>query len=106
MGAAPEALLLAIGFERSRGPDYALAVTRGASERAGEFGARLVGGDVSDAPLTVVTIALWGRPTGHPLTRAGAKPGDSVFLSGHPGEAPAGLVLARRLSAFAEQGAQ
>ena len=106
MGAAPEALLLAIGFDRSRGPDYALAVTRGASERAAEFGARLVGGDVSSAPLTVVTIALWGRPTGGPLTRSGAKPGDAVFLSGHPGEARAGLVLAQRLAAFAEQGAR
>jgi thiamine-monophosphate kinase len=105
MGAEPEALLLAIGFRRERGPDYPLAITRGAAARGGEFGARLVGGDLSDAPLTIVTIALWGRPVGRPLTRSGAKPGDAVYLSGRPGEAAAGLVLARRLAAFAEQGA-
>ncbi len=94
MGAEPEALLLAIGFDRRRGTDYALAITKGASERAAEFGARLVGGDLSDAPVTVLTVALWGRPAGAVLKRSGARSGDLVFLTGAPGEASAGLSLA------------
>ena len=96
MGAEPEALVLAIGFRGERGPEFPLAVTRGASERAAEFGARLVGGDVSEAPATIVSVALWGRPAGRPLTRTGARPGDDVYLSGFPGRAAAGLRLARR----------
>ncbi len=96
MGAEPEALLLAIGFDRRRGTDYALAITKGASERAAEFGARLVGGDLSDAPVTVLSVALWGRPAGAPLARSGARSGDLVFLTGTPGEASAGLSLAER----------
>ncbi|HYX19239.1 MAG TPA: thiamine-phosphate kinase [Thermoanaerobaculia bacterium] len=104
MGARPEFFLLAIGFESRRGPDYPLAVARGAIARGADFGARLAGGDLSDAPQTVITVALWGRPAGEPLRRKGAAPGDLVYVSGHPGEAAGGLRLARRLEAFAEHG--
>ena len=104
MGARPEFFLLAIGFESRRGEDYPLAVARGAIARGAEFGARLAGGDLSDAPQTVITVALWGRPAGEPLRRRGAAPGDHVYVSGHPGEAAGGLRLARRLEAFSAQG--
>jgi thiamine-monophosphate kinase len=96
MGAAPEALVLAIGFRGRRGPEFPLAITRAAAERAADFGARVVGGDLSEAPATVVTVALWGRPAGRPLTRAGARVGDDVWISGFPGRAAAGLRIARR----------
>ena len=94
MGALPEFFLLSIGFPPDRGEDYPLAIARGAIARAGEFGAHLVGGDLSAAPQTVISVALWGRPAGPPLTRAGAAAGDGVYLSGHPGQAAAGLRLA------------
>jgi thiamine-monophosphate kinase len=96
MGAEPEALVLAIGFRGRRGPEFPLAITRAAAERAAEFGARVVGGDLSEAPATVVTVALWGRPAGRPLTRAGARAGDDVWISGFPGRAAAGLRIVRR----------
>ena len=104
MGAEPEFFLLSIGFERRRGAGFPLAITRGAAARGGEFGARLAGGDLSEAPQTVLAVALWGRPAGPALRRSGAAPGDHVYLSGHPGEAAAGLQLAKRLAAFAAQG--
>lgn len=104
MGAEPECFLLSIGFDRRKGEDFPLAVARGAIARGREFGAALVGGDLSDASQTVVSVALWGRPAGPPLTRAGAAPGDLVFLSGHPGEAAAGLRLTRRIEAFSAHG--
>lgn len=95
MGALPEFFLLSIGFPPERGEDYPLAIARGAIARGGEFGAELVGGDLSAAPQAVISVALWGRPAGRPLTRAGASPGDGLYISGHPGEAAAGLRLAR-----------
>jgi thiamine-monophosphate kinase len=106
MGAQPEFFLLSIGFDQAKGPEFPLAIVRGAAARAEEFGARLVGGDLSGAPLTVVSLALWGRPAGAPLTRSGASPGDAVFVSGHAGEAAAGLRLARRIAAFSAQGSR
>ncbi|HKD19875.1 MAG TPA: AIR synthase related protein, partial [Thermoanaerobaculia bacterium] len=56
MGAEPEALVLAIGFRSERGPEFPVAITRAGAERAAEFGARLVGGDLSEAPATVVSV--------------------------------------------------
>lgn len=106
MGAQPEFFLLSIGFDSHRGQEYPLAIVRGAVARGGEFGARLVGGDLSHARETIVSVALWGRPAGAPLTRSGAAPGDAVFLSGHPGEAAAGLRLAQRIAAFSAQGSR
>ena len=104
IGAQPEFFLLSIGFPPERGEAYPLSVARGAIARAQEFGATLVGGDLSSAPQTVVSVALWGRPVAEPLTRSGASPGDAVFISGYPGQAAAGLRLARILSAFSSQG--
>jgi thiamine-monophosphate kinase len=95
MGALPEFFLLAIGFPPEKGEEFPLAIARGAIARAGEFGAHLVGGDLSAAPQTVISVALWGRPAGAPLTRSGASPGDGLYVSGHPGQAAAGLRLAR-----------
>jgi thiamine-monophosphate kinase len=95
MGAEPEFFLLSIGFAPEKGEDFPLAIARGAIARAGEFGAHLVGGDLSAAPQTVISVALWGKPAGTPLTRAGASAGDLVYVSGNPGQAAAGLRLAR-----------
>jgi len=104
VGAAPEAFLLAIAFPASRGEDFPVAVARGAAARGAEHGARLVGGDLSAAPLVVLAVAMWGRPAAAPLSRSGARPGDAVYLSGHTGEAAAGLRLAKILDAFQRQG--
>jgi thiamine-monophosphate kinase len=104
MGARPEFFLLSIAFPADRGDAFPLAIARGAIARAGEFGAALVGGDLSAANQAVIAIALWGRPEADPLTRSGARPGDAVYVSGHLGHAAAGLRLARVLAAFSDQG--
>jgi thiamine-monophosphate kinase len=96
MGARPEFFLLSIGWAPSRGEDFPLAIARGALSRAGPLGVSLVGGDLSRAPVTVVSVALWGRSEGVWLTRSAARPGDLLFLSGYVGRAAAGLRLASR----------
>jgi thiamine-monophosphate kinase len=104
VGAQPEFFLLSIGFRAAAGEEFPLAIARGAVARAAEFGAHLVGGDLSAAPQTVLCVAFWGRPSGPPLQRSGARPGDDVYVSGQPGQAAAGLRLARRIAAFGSQG--
>jgi thiamine-monophosphate kinase len=102
MGAEPEFFLLAIAFPPERGEAFPLAVAQGAIERAGAFGAHLAGGDLSAASQAIISVAAWGRPVGNPMTRSGARPGDALYTSGHPGEAAAGLRLARTIAAFSE----
>ncbi|HKF44692.1 MAG TPA: thiamine-phosphate kinase [Thermoanaerobaculia bacterium] len=96
MGARPETFLLTIGFPAEKGEEFPLAVARGALSRAECWKASLVGGDLSDAPVVVVSVALWGRAERSPLLRSGGKPGDDLYLSGFPGRAAAGLALASR----------
>lgn len=98
MGAWPDFFLLTIGFPESADEDLPLAVARSAAKRGEEFGAALVGGDLTRADEIFLSVALWGRPSGGVVRRSGAKPGDVVFLSGWPGEAAAGLAIARARS--------
>lgn len=102
MGARPEFFLLSIAFPAARGEPYALAVARGALSRATDLGAALAGGDLSDSPTAVVSIALWGRPERDPIRRSGARAGDLLYLSGSTGKAAAGLRLARHRAAGRE----
>jgi thiamine-monophosphate kinase len=95
MGAWPDFFLLTIGFPRSAAEDFPLTVALAAAKRGEEFGALLAGGDLSRAADVFVTAAFWGRPVGAPIERAGASPGDVLFLSGSPGDAAAGLAIAR-----------
>lgn len=94
VGARPEFFLLSIAFPPEKGNDFPLDVVRGALSRALPLAARLVGGDLSTAPITVVSVALWGRPAGRPLLRSTGRAGDLVFVSGWPGRAEAGRRLA------------
>jgi len=95
MGARPEFFLLTVGFPAALGEEYPLAIARGALSRATPLETALAGGDLSDAPVALVSIALWGRPEKEPIRRSGARPGDLLFLSGATGRAAAGLRLAR-----------
>ncbi len=96
MGARPEFFLLSIGFSPEKGEEFPLAVARGALSRAQPLSVSLIGGDLSSAPQTIVSIALWGRAEPRTAPRSGASAGDLLFLTGFPGRAAAGLRLARR----------
>src|SRR4030095_15684910 len=60
---------------------------------------QLVGGDTSKTPEKIVidSIVLGECGPGSPVTRAGAKPGDKIFVTGFLGGAAAGFrVIERR----------
>ncbi len=95
MGAWPAFFLLTIGFPESAAEELPLTIAIAAARRAQEFGAVLAGGDLTRADRTFLSVAVWGRPAGQPILRTGARAGESLFLSGSPGEAAAGLALAR-----------
>lgn len=95
MGAWPTFFLLTIGFPASAADELPLEIAVAAAGRAQAFGAALAGGDLSRAAQTFLSVAVWGKPAGEPILRSGARAGDVLFLSGWPGEAAAGLALAR-----------
>ena len=65
-------------------------VMRGVQQAASAYDCEVVGGDLSNAPELVVTVAVVGRCDGAPVLRSGAGAGDSVFVTGPVGGAAAG----------------
>ncbi len=58
------------------------------------WGCPCLGGDTTRGPLLVVTVQVHGL-VDQPVTRAGMRPGDDVWLLGAVGDAAAGLSLLR-----------
>ncbi|HET6629276.1 MAG TPA: thiamine-phosphate kinase [Woeseiaceae bacterium] len=68
----------------------------GLFEAAEQYGTALVGGDVTRGAQTVVSVQVTGEvDPDHVLTRAGASPGDGLYVTGTTGDAAAGLKLLR-----------
>lgn len=93
MGAEPAWYLLALTLPRVD-EDFLAQFARGLMELAEAHGIALVGGDTTGGPLAASVQALGFIEPGTALTRAGARPGDLLYVSGSPGDAAAGLRLA------------
>ena len=94
MGAEPAWALVALTLPQ----DDARFVERfaeGFAELARAHGVALVGGDTTEGPLSVTVTALGFVPAGEALTRAGAREGDAVFVTGTLGDAAGALHLLR-----------
>jgi thiamine-monophosphate kinase len=92
MGAEPAWALLTLTLPRSD-EDWLSRFAAGFGELAARHGTALVGGDTTAGPLTAtVAIAGFTEP-GRAIRRAGARPGDGIWVSGLPGEAAAGLAV-------------
>jgi thiamine-monophosphate kinase len=107
MGGLPRAAVAAVVVPGDR-PGVADALAAGLSEAAGAFGCPLVGGDTAVGPTLALSVAVVGQspPTGAVL-RSGARPGDTVLVTGtlggplaalralRQGQAPVGEAAAR-----------
>lgn len=92
-GARPVCYLLSIAWRTGQDLDWKRAFVRGLKEDQDRYGVYLLGGDttVTDGPLTV-SITAFGAPGPRGMIRrAGAQPGDCVFVTGEIGGA--GLAL-------------
>lgn len=91
MGATPRWMTLALSMPASDS-SWLAAFSGGLFDAASEYGVALVGGDTTFARQTVVTVALSGEiERGRAILRSGAKPGDTIFVTGTIGDAAAAL---------------
>lgn len=93
MGAEPAWALLALTLPRAD-EAWVAEFARGFGDLARAHGVALVGGDTCRGPLVVSVTAVGQAPTGQALRRAGAQPGDGVYVSGELGAA--GLAVRAR----------
>ncbi len=94
MGARPMCSL--VSYCSPPGLDFGL-LTSGIAQAAARYRCPVVGGDVTVASQLVVSVSVVGRLDGGiAVTRAGAGPGDTIFVTGACGGSAAGLRLLRR----------
>jgi len=93
MGGAPARMVATVAAPR----DAPLAeLFAGIMEAAEAFRCPLVGGDLSAAPLLMVSVSILGSlPDGPAIGRDGGRPGDVLAVSGPLGASAAGLRLLR-----------
>jgi thiamine-monophosphate kinase len=91
MGGDPKYLLVSAGLTSDFGIPEVTELAKGIASEAALVGAYVVGGDISKADQLVISISVFGEVE-NPITRSGAKVGDSVIISGLPGKSAAGLA--------------
>ncbi len=92
MGANPRWFTLALTLPRDKANAEWLAdFSGGLGDIAKQHGVALVGGDTTSGPLTLTLTLVGEVPAGEALTRGGAGPGDSVFVTGYLGDGAASL---------------
>jgi thiamine-monophosphate kinase len=97
MGARPKYFLLTLALPKARTGAWLDRMLGGMGKAARALGLTLVGGDTTQASAVSISITVVGEiARGRALTRAGAKPGDILYVSGALGRAQLGLELVRR----------
>lgn len=98
MGGKPSWLLVSLAIPETTEVSFIDDLYRGFREQAAKAGAAIVGGNLSRSDSgIVIDITLLGQIAPELLLlRSGARPGDSILVTGNPGESRAGLELVRR----------
>lgn len=93
MGATPAFFMLALTLPKAE-TDWLEPFSAGLFELAKMHNIQLIGGDTTRGPLTI-TVQIQGfAPAGKALKRTGAKPKDSIYVTGTLGDAGLGLLVA------------
>ena len=94
MGAVPRWVVLAASLPAAD-EDWIAAFASGFFACSEAFGIDVIGGDTTRGPLNLCPTIFGEVPVGQAITRAGARPGDDLWVSGSPGRAALGLAHLR-----------
>jgi thiamine-monophosphate kinase len=96
MGATPRFFLLTLAPPQGRTGEWLRGFLGGMRRAARHLGVRLIGGDTTRYPSISISITVFGEiAAGRAITRAGARPGDILYVTGRLGRAQMGLELIR-----------
>ncbi len=96
MGAWSRTLLVGLACPGDLPAQWVLDMIDGMVAECRRAGASIAGGDVTAADSVMLAITALGELNGlRPVTRAGARPGDQVAVTGRLGWSAAGLALLR-----------
>ena len=94
MGARATAFVVAFGAPGDTPAAQALELADGLWHEARLLGAGIVGGDLVSAPQWVISVTVLGDLEGRePVLRSGARPGDTLAVTGELGRSAAGYAL-------------
>jgi thiamine-monophosphate kinase len=93
-GAKPFGYLLALALREDWTEGWLRKFAGALKADQERYGVALLGGDTVKADRIAISITAVGRvPRGHMVQRAGARPGDAIFVSGTIGDAALGLRI-------------
>ncbi|MBT9144108.1 MAG: Thiamine-monophosphate kinase [Dehalococcoidia bacterium] len=94
MGGIPDYAMISLGLPSDTEVEDIIKLYRGMAEIARQFDVAIVGGDISEAPLLIISPSLIGTvEKDKMLTRSGAVPGDEIAVTGYLGSSAAGLRI-------------
>ena len=104
MGGMPQYALVSLSLPGDTEVDDVTQLYQGMAEIAKQFRVAIAGGNLSTAPLPVITVMVIGQASGEGiLTRSAATPGDSIAVTGYLGSSAAGLKMLTRGLQFDSQ---
>jgi len=92
MGGVPDYLLVAVALTGSESMEWIIDLARGIKFEADLAGLQVIGGDLSRSEKVIISMTAVGH-CAKPILRAGAKPGDGIYLSSLTGWSAAGFAL-------------
>jgi thiamine-monophosphate kinase len=99
MGATPRFFLLTLAIPAGRTGTWLDGFLRGLARAARSMNMTLLGGDTTKSDAVSISITVIGEiARGRAVTRAGARPGDIIYVSGRLGRAQLGLEILLRSS--------
>lgn len=97
MGGVPTHAVVAAGLSKRLKVSYVKEIYRGIRTLASKFKINIVGGDTNESDRLILAVAILGEASAQGIvTRAGARPGDVLFVSGALG----GSYLSRKHLTF------
>lgn len=96
-GATPLGYLLTVSTPRDTPDAWFAAFAAGLAQDQAQFAITLLGGDTTSTPgpISLSLTAIGHVAPGQAIRRAGARPGDAIFVTGTIGDAALGLAVAR-----------